>query len=245
MSDVVRQFETRAGTYSASANWISDEGLIRAHIDACGIKPSARVLELCCGTGMVGRAFVDAGYSVCGVDLTRGMAEEANRFFPCVCTTAEEVPFLDGAFDIVVLRQAYFLLDDGPRVLAEAHRVLRPGGVLVFSQTVPFSDDDREWLEQIHRTKQRQLREFHTEATLAADLSRDHFEIASVRRLSVRENIDRWMAAAPELAPELRAEVVRLVAESPDAYRRLHDVKVGPDGVTEDWNWVIFTARKK
>lgn len=245
MNKVIDQFSKRANTYSGSANWIADSTLIQAHIDACGKNPPMHVLELCCGTGMVGRNFQAAGFSVCGVDLTRQMAEEANRFFPCISTSAASVPFLDNSFDVIVLRQAYFLLDDGQQVLAEAQRVLKPDGVFVFSQTVPYSLEDRPWLEHIHRTKQFQLREFYTEETLRQELEKNYFRVDKVNHLSVRENINRWMAAAPELSPEKQAEVVELVANAPAGYRRLHDVAVKDGEVFENWNWVIFTARKK
>jgi SAM-dependent methyltransferase len=245
MEKVVEQFNKRAGTYSGSANWISDPELLQAHVVSSGRKPPGHLLEICCGTGMVGRQFQAAGWSVCGVDLTKGMAEEANRFFPCICTSAEQIPYLDDSFDVVVLRQAYFLLDNGQQVLAEARRILKPDGVFVFSQTVPYSAVDRPWLEKIHRTKQLQLREFFTEETLAQELERDHFRVVATHRLSVRENINRWMAAAPELSEEKRAEVCGLVANAPESYQHLHDVQVVNGEVFENWNWVIFTAQKR
>jgi len=242
MKTVIEQFSKRADTYSASANWISDRKLIQEHIAAAAPKTNGSVLELCCGTGMVGRQFAAAGWHVCGIDLTQGMAEEANRFFPCICSPAEEVPFLDSAFDVVVLRQAYFLLDDGQKVLQQARRVLKPGGIFVFSQTVPFSAQDAPWLEHIHRSKQAQLREFFTEESLKEQLEREFFQVREVRRLSVRENITRWMACAPEQTPEQQAEVCRLVAEAPEPYHSIHNVEVVDGEVLEDWNWVIFSA---
>jgi len=245
MKTVVDQFTKRAETYSGSANWISDRELIQAHLDAAVRKPPGQVLELCCGTGMVGRNFQAGGFSVCGVDVTRNMAKEATRYFPCVCTSADNIPFLDNSFDIVVLRQAYFLLDDGQKVLAEARRVLRDDGVFVLSQTVPYSSADAPWLEKVHRTKQAQLRTFHTGETLTAELARGRFRIEGTRRLTVRENITRWMAAAPELSPEKRAEVCGLIADAPDPYRTAHQVEVRDGEIFENWNWVVFTARKK
>lgn len=245
MDNVINQFTTRAKTYSASANWISDQNLIQAHIAAASPYTKGNVLELCCGTGMVGRNFAAAGWNVCGIDLTKGMAEEANRFYPCICSPAEQVPFLDGAFDVVVLRQAYFLLDDGQKVLAQAHRVLKPGGVFILSQTVPFSAEDSPWLEHIHRTKQAQLREFFTEESLKQQLEQNFFRVRDVRRLSVQENITRWLDSAPELSIEKRAEVSSLVANAPEPYRTLHHVAIVDDQVLEDWNWVIFTSVKK
>ena len=245
MKTVVDQFRQRAGTYSGSARWIADKALLQVHIDACGTKRPGHLLEVCCGTGMVGRNFAGAGWRVCGLDLTREMAEEANRHFPCICTSAESIPFLDGAFDAAVLRQAYFLIEDGQKVLSEISRVLKPGGVFVMSQTVPYSSEDSEWLEKVHRAKQAQLRVFYTEEMLAAELEREYFRVTGVRRMSVRENITEWMAAAPELAEEKRREVCELIANAPEAYRRIHKVEVIEGDILEDWNWVIFSAEKK
>jgi DNA gyrase subunit B len=242
---VVDQFTKRAETYSRSANWISDSALIQAHLDACGKTPPGNALEVCCGTGMVGRAFQKAGWSVCGIDLTRGMAIEANRYFPCICSPAENIPFLDESFDVVLLRQAYFLIPDGQRVLEEVRRVLRPDGVFVFSQTVPYGKEDEAWLEKIHRTKQSELRHFYTEGSLASELHSALFRVDDVRRLSVRENISRWMASAPELSEQKRAEVCGMIANAPEAYRALHRVELAGGEIFEDWNWVIFRALKR
>ncbi len=63
-------------------------------------------------------------------------------------------------------------------------------------ETVFLDAEDAAWLEKVHRTKQAQLREFHTEQTLATELERAQFQIARTRRLEVRENITRWMADA-------------------------------------------------
>jgi len=245
MNNVIDQFSTRAGTYSNSANWIADRALIQAHIDAATEKRGGTALEVCCGTGMVGRSFRAAGWHINGIDLTRGMAEEANRFFPCICSPAENIPYLDDSFDVIVLRQAYFLLDDGQKVLAEVKRVLKPDGIFILSQTVPFSAGDRPWLEHIHRTKQLQLKEFFTADTLAEELEKQYFSITATHSLTVRENINRWMTAAPELSAEKQAEVCALIANAPEPYRSLHKVEVAGGEVFEDWNWTIFTARKK
>ena len=98
--------------------------------------------------------------------------------------------------------------------------------------------------QPIHRYKQAQLREFYTEETLARELEQAGFVIEQRHRLSVRENITRWMAAAPELSEEKRTEVCRMVAQAPEEYRRQHQVEVADGEICENWNWVIFTARK-
>src|SRR6185369_616904 len=131
------------------------------------------------------------------------------------------------------------------KVLAEVSRLLKPDGIFILSQTVPFSAEDSPWLEHIHRTKQFQLKEFFTADTLAAELEEQYFTVAATRSLTVRENISRWMAAAPELSAEKQAEVCSLIADAPEPYRSIHNVEVMGGELFEDWNWAIFTARKK
>ncbi|HLX18765.1 MAG TPA: class I SAM-dependent methyltransferase [Gaiellaceae bacterium] len=55
---------------------------------------------------------------------------------------AEDLPFDDGSFDTVVSTLVLCGVDDQPRALRELHRVLRPGGRLVFIEHVR-SDDRR------------------------------------------------------------------------------------------------------
>jgi len=88
------------------------------------------------------------------------------------------------------------------------------------------------------------MRQFFTETSLKEELERTYFHVAATKDLSVRENITRWMAAAPELSPEKQAEVCRMVAEAPEPYRTLHKAETVNGEVFENWNWVIFTAVK-
>jgi ubiquinone/menaquinone biosynthesis C-methylase UbiE len=59
-----------------------------------------------------------------------------------VGTSAEELPFPDATFDIAVSTLVLCTVTDQPRVLRELHRVLKPGGRLLFIEHVR-SDDPR------------------------------------------------------------------------------------------------------
>jgi len=64
---------------------------------------------------------------------------------------AEDLPFNDASFDVVVSTLVLCTVDDVPRALRELHRVLRPGGQLLFIEHVR-SDD-----EKLARTQDRML----------------------------------------------------------------------------------------
>jgi ubiquinone/menaquinone biosynthesis C-methylase UbiE len=96
------------------------------------------VLDLGCGAGLdsilAARRVGPAG-RVVGIDFTPQMVEKARRNAAAAGTTAEflvgdaeVLPLPDGCMDVVVSNGVLNLCPDKPRVLAEAFRVLRPGG---------------------------------------------------------------------------------------------------------------------
>ena len=235
-----RQFGLRAPTFERSARWITDPRLAKAHVDAAG--PPGSGLALCCGTGIVGSHLVSAGWNMLGVDLTPEMVKECSKHFSAIVANAEEVPRPPRSFDLVIMRQAYFLLENGPKVLKEVRRLLKPGGRFVLSQTVPFSEIDSPWLKKVHETKQREMVRFFTADDLANELREHGFKVSGQNSVRVRESVSLWMENAPEMEPERRKAVCDLVVNAPVEYRNLRKVEVVDGEILEDWNWVIFQA---
>ncbi len=112
-----------------------------------------RLLEIGCGAAMCSRWVAWRGGEVVASDLSAGMlrhAREGNRRtgidMPLVQADAQRLPFAGGRFDIVFTAfGAIQFVADSAAVMAEAARVLRPGGRFVFATTHPtrwaFPDD--------------------------------------------------------------------------------------------------------
>jgi ubiquinone/menaquinone biosynthesis C-methylase UbiE len=241
-SDVIdklkEQFSIRSSEFDISANWVKDKRLINAHVDLAG-KPSGKALDLCCGTGQIGRALKQKGWDVSGLDICRDMARASARYFPCLEGAAEKIPFRSVSFRLVACRQTFQFLDI-KNALSGIARVLAPQGVFIVSLTVPFSDADRNWLYEIHRVKQPLLLKFYTAGGLINELKEAGFSVKESRTLIVRESINRWMDHAPELNPQIREKVMSMVKDAPPEYKKLHRVEVVNGEIFEDWNWVIF-----
>jgi SAM-dependent methyltransferase len=90
-----------------------------------------RVVDLAAGTGKLTRPLADRGFEVVAVEPVAEMravlARDARG--TVLDGTAEAIPLGDGSADAVTVGQAFHWFD-GPRALAEIHRVLQPGGVL-------------------------------------------------------------------------------------------------------------------
>jgi SAM-dependent methyltransferase len=100
-----------------------------------------RVLETAAGTGVVTRAMaraLPASAELVATDLNPPMLARAAavgtdhpvRWQPA---DAMQLPFDDASFDVVVCQFGAMFFPDKPRAFAEARRVLRHGGVLLFN----------------------------------------------------------------------------------------------------------------
>lgn len=92
---------------------------------------ATRVLDLACGAGAMIERLERPGRTVIGLDRSETeLAEAAARGRgPLVLGHASYLPFADNSFDAVVTSLGVGVVADRPRFLAEAARVLRPGGV--------------------------------------------------------------------------------------------------------------------
>ena len=113
----------------------------------------AKVLDFGCGAGNLATCLYVHGYQVTACDIAEKMIAEARQTF--VATSIEWVnlptdwrrlPFADNAFDGVIASSVFEYLEDLDLAFGELARVLRPGGVLVFS--VPNMDHRERKFEQ-------------------------------------------------------------------------------------------------
>lgn len=141
---VRRQFGRAASTYDAAAvlpRTVADRLIER--LDVVRVRP-ARVLDVGCGTGYctlaLARRYRRA--QIVGLDLAWAMVARARHQAGWFARPrfaggdAERLPFREAAFDLVV---SNLMLPwcEPPAVFTEFLRVLRPGGLLVFTSVGP------------------------------------------------------------------------------------------------------------
>jgi arsenite methyltransferase len=131
----------------------------RAIRAALALAPGERVLDIGSGPGFLAAEMaeeVGPGGSVHGIDPSDSMLAIARgRETPVEYDRGDALalPFPDEQFDVAVSTQVYEYVDDIATALAEARRVLRPGGRLLVLDTdwdsIVWHSRDRERMERV------------------------------------------------------------------------------------------------
>ena len=144
----VRAFE-HAGWQRAAAGYDATFARATAQfvevlLDAAGVAEGSRVLDLCCGTGLVTAAAACRGAMPTGLDFSSAMLAEARRNHPHLHFDegeAEELPYPDRSFDAVLANLGIHHVPRPDKAVGEALRVLRPGGRLTFTSWAAPADN--------------------------------------------------------------------------------------------------------
>ena len=240
-----RQFSIRAGSFERSAKWITSKKLLDLHKKLIRNHHKPAALELCCGTGLVGAAIKNKVKSIIGMDISPSMLAQAKRRLTRVIKgTAEKIRFPDKTFDLIICRQSLHFLDL-EKLAKEIKRVLKANGQVIISQTVPFGRKDSTYLKKIHSVKQPLLKNFITENDVIRLVKAIGCNQIKRKTVQIKESITDWMDQAPELPLATREKVLQLYRQAPADYRKLHDLKIRNNRITENWKWVLVSGTRK
>jgi 2-polyprenyl-3-methyl-5-hydroxy-6-metoxy-1,4-benzoquinol methylase len=135
------------------ATWVSGDfgkiaesftGGAAEFVEQLNLKPGVRVLDVACGSGNQSIPAARAGAQVTGVDIAPNLIEQARKRaaeedlkIQFDEGDAENLPYADAAFDVVMTMFGAMFAPRPERVSAELLRVCRPGGVIAMGNWTP------------------------------------------------------------------------------------------------------------
>ena len=134
-------YDAIASAYDRRYQHNDFSGVERAVTSFVDATPAARVVEVACGTGRWLRLLRERGVPVIGADASFGMLSHAES--PVVQAIAEQLPWTSRSIDRVFCVNALHHFSEKITFLAEARRVLRPGGRLMTIGLDPHCGCDR------------------------------------------------------------------------------------------------------
>jgi SAM-dependent methyltransferase len=227
VDDVKRRAQARFG--AAAQHYVTDpihvEGAeLERMVELGRLSGCERVLDVATGGGHTALAFAAHVREVVALDLTQAMLDAAARHVEergarnvsFRLGDAERMPFADGEFDVVTARFAPHHFPQPDRFLAEAARVLGPGGRLVlFDNMVPDDDELDAFMNRFEAWRDPSHVRAHRASEWAAFMQAAGFSIEAadplVRKRYVfadwtakqsmpadeKDALERWLRAAP------------------------------------------------
>ncbi len=138
-------YDTIADAYDRRYSRNDYSGVESALTAFVGKHLDGRVLEVGCGTGHWLRVLVERGIRVAGLDASIGMLArgKAQAHCPLVQGLAEHLPWASASFDRVFCVNAFHHFQNKGAFVAEARRVLAPGGQMMTIGLDPHTGIDQ------------------------------------------------------------------------------------------------------
>lgn len=247
------QFDRQAAQYNTQWNSWSEQTLAWM-IDNAHCAPGDRVLDVATGSGFTAVAFAPLAERVDAVDVSTGMLAEAQKRanekgldnVSFIEAPAEKLPFADRSFDIVVCRIAAHHFLSVADFVAEAARVLRPGGrFLLVDTAVP--DDDQvagAWQNEVEALRDTSHVKNLTPSQWASIVAAAGLvvEQASDAGDGIMIPLEDWIAKAG-CAPEQASQVRQRFKDAPASARAAFRIVETPDqGTVFTWRRVLLKA---
>ena len=228
-------YGSRAADYVASVVHATGDDLDQIEAELTG-RGAARALDLGCGGGHVSyRAAPHVG-EVVACDVTPGMldavartaAERGLSNITVQQAPAEDLPFPDASFDVVLCRFTAHHWQDMEAGLREARRVLTQDGLAVFIDTIAPADRALDsHLQAVELLRDASHVRNYTVAELVTALARAGFGIDRLTMRRLRMEFPVWIARTR--ASALHAETIRSLQTGAPAIVR-DRFAIGPDG---------------
>jgi len=256
---VREQFGANAAAYVSSPTHAAGASLARL-VERVAPGPTWRVLDVATAAGHTALAFAPHVAAVVGLDLTPEMLPLAVRLAAKRGATnvlfaagdVEELPLADGAFDAVTCRIAPHHFPDVGRFVAEAARVIRPGGALaVVDNVVPGSRlrgkrADRVRAAGAYVNAFEKLRDPSHNRCLSLEEWRDALTAAGLV-VEVEETLDKRLTFetwAARHTPAMRLRLKAMLFQAPVDARTFLDPRAEGELTTFRLQEGLFVARR-
>jgi len=225
--------------------WANHEQYLKAFVHAGKFKKSDTVLDVGTGTGIIAHAIAPFVREVIGFDISQDMLEHSNwrgnMYF--IRRDVRNLIFANDVFDKLTCRLVFHhILRNRQRAMDECYRVLKKGGLMIFSEGVPPTKRVRKDYTEIFRIKEK--RHIFYEEDLVKLMRNSGFKeiktvILTLKKMSVRN----WLESSG--IPQINQQkIYNLHKNAGDYFKEDYNVIETRDDCLINMKMAIITGKK-
>ena len=250
--EIQKSFAKQAAAFETEGMNFSKQEYLQWAADCIAPRRQDRVLEVAAGTCAMGRAVAPHAAQVSCLDLTLAMLEVGRRKaaeqgldnMDFIIGDAQELPYPEGCFDIVMTRLAFHHFPDIHRPFAEMARVLRPHGKLVLLDMEAAPEELRNARDEMEKMRDPSHIRNLSGAEAEGLFQESGIPIFKREQRRIPVSLAAWMqlTGTPQEAQE---EIVRRMAAEVDGGERTGFFPYQSGGeffFTQ--NWMLFIGEK-
>ena len=240
-SVIVEHFSKRVNNYGKKNNWVSDINILNRIKEL--IPNNAKIiLDEGAGTGAVS-CFLEAEIKDCNItaiDTCQEMLESIkNSNINKVVASVDSLPFDDGTFDLIVSRQCFHYVKDLHVVCEEIKRVLKPGGVFILAQIVPYDLITQPYWEVLMRIRQ-ELRIYAWAEEQWLDFFKSEgFLLLGKSNYMHESSVETWKNSYSIDDKEKIKAFTEILMQCDDSFKKKYNVKISDGNIFYNSYWLI------
>jgi glutathione S-transferase len=232
------------GALAAGADAMADVGHLEKTIADLKLRPASLALDVPTGHGFTAAFLAEKGYTVTAADqpvAREAVARAESRHLAITFHkhSAEQLPYADGSFSLVICRGAAHHLKAPEKFVTEAARVLKTYGYLVvIDGTVP--DDHVEanaWMNALEQLRDPVHAKFTTPQTWRTWCQQRGLTVTRAQVDAVKMPDLQAYFNEMNTPPENRKKVLEMVAKAPAAARELFKI-------SQENGKIVWTSRR-
>ena len=248
-SNEVKFWAMRAKGYN-KLEWTTKNDYLRQFLDSGNFSQNDIVLDIGTGTGIIAHLIAPHVKKVVGIDISPDMIAQANgksnfTNVEFALNDARSLQFKDGTFDKITARMAFHhITTDTLKAMKECYRVLKRGGMMVFSEGNPPDRAVQQRYEEIFKLKEDRITFF--EDDMRTLMEQAGFKVVnSSTYVQEQASLNNWLRNSG--LPQETIEKIRILhTEADDHFKEAYSLKITEDNdVLMNWKFVIMTGVKE